>query len=56
MKKTLLAALATSTALLAAPALALDCPVKVGVWHSLSGTTAISETTLKDTVLMFVDQ
>ncbi len=30
--------------------------IKVGVLHSLSGTMAISETTLKDTVLMLVDQ
>ncbi len=56
MRKTLLAGLATTTALIAAPALAQDCPIKVGVLHSLSGTMAISETTLKDTVLMLVDQ
>lgn len=30
--------------------------IKVGVLHSLSGTMAISETTLKDTVLMLVEQ
>ncbi|MGQ9425424.1 urea ABC transporter substrate-binding protein [Gilvimarinus sp. F26214L] len=30
--------------------------VKVGVLHSLSGTMAISETTLKDTVLMMVEE
>ncbi|WP_149778860.1 urea ABC transporter substrate-binding protein [Roseovarius litoreus] len=54
--KTLLASLATTTALFSAPALAQDCPVKVGVLHSLSGTMAISETTLKDTVLMLVEQ
>src|SRR6201984_1541247 len=30
--------------------------IKVGVLHSLSGTMAISETTLKDTILMMVDQ
>lgn len=30
--------------------------IKVGVLHSLSGTMAISETTLKDTVLMMVDE
>jgi len=30
-------------------------PIKVGVLHSLSGTMAISETTLKDTMLMLVD-
>ncbi|SLN74066.1 Aliphatic amidase expression-regulating protein [Roseivivax jejudonensis] len=42
----------------AAPALAQEtaCPIKVGVLHSLSGTMAISETTLKDTVLMLVEQ
>ncbi|MGB3407255.1 MAG: urea ABC transporter substrate-binding protein [Jannaschia sp.] len=42
--------------LAAAPAFAQDCPIKVGVLHSLSGTMAISETTLKDTVEMLVDQ
>jgi urea transport system substrate-binding protein len=30
-------------------------PLRVGVLHSLSGTMAISETTLKDTVLMLVE-
>ena len=34
---------------------AADDVIKVGVLHSLSGTMAISETTLKDTVLMMVD-
>ena len=29
--------------------------IKIGILHSLSGTMAISETTLKDTVLMMVD-
>ena len=29
--------------------------IKVGVLHSLSGTMAISETTLKDTMLMLID-
>jgi len=38
-----------------ASALAQLPPIKVGVLHSLSGTMAISETTLKDTVLMMVD-
>ncbi|KIT17436.1 urea ABC transporter substrate-binding protein [Jannaschia aquimarina] len=33
-----------------------ECPIKVGVLHSLSGTMAISETTLKDTVEMLVEQ
>ncbi|APX21655.1 MAG: urea ABC transporter substrate-binding protein [Rhodobacteraceae bacterium] len=33
-----------------------DCPIKVGVLHSLSGTMAISETTLKDTMLMLIEK
>jgi urea transport system substrate-binding protein len=32
------------------------CPIKVGVLHSLSGSMAISETTLKDVMLMLVAQ
>lgn len=40
---------------LAQPAFAQD-NIKVGVLHSLSGTMAISETTLKDTILMLVEQ
>jgi urea transport system substrate-binding protein len=35
-------------------AAAADDTIKVGVLHSLSGTMAISETTLKDTVLMLI--
>ena len=31
-------------------------PIKVGVLHSLSGTMAISETTLKDTMEMLIEQ
>jgi len=31
-------------------------PIKVGVLHSLSGTMAISETTLKDVMLMLIDE
>jgi urea transport system substrate-binding protein len=38
-----------------APAAETKEPIKVGVLHSLSGTMAISETTLKDTVLMLVE-
>ncbi|MXP62283.1 urea ABC transporter substrate-binding protein [Roseomonas sp. M0104] len=37
------------------PAFAQAAPIKVGVLHSLSGTMAISETALRDTVLMMVD-
>ena len=35
---------------------AAEDTIKIGVLHSLSGTMAISETTLKDTVLMMVDE
>ncbi|PSU35532.1 urea ABC transporter substrate-binding protein [Photobacterium lutimaris] len=50
-----LAALGLSVSLLSAVASAEET-IKVGVLHSLSGTMAISETTLKDTVLMLVDE
>jgi urea transport system substrate-binding protein len=39
---------------LAAPAIGQTATIKVGVLHSLSGTMAISETALRDTVLMMV--
>ncbi|WP_353213032.1 urea ABC transporter substrate-binding protein [Rhodovarius sp.] len=52
-------ALAAGTAL-ALPAVhsasAQAAPIKVGVLHSLTGTMAISETALRDTVLMMVEQ
>jgi len=35
---------------------AAEDTIKVGVLHSLSGTMAISETTLKDTMLMLIDE
>ena len=47
---------AAALSVIALPAAAQDCPVKVGVLHSLSGTMAISETTLKDTMLMLIEQ
>ncbi len=56
MKPRLIATGVLASSILAAPAFAQDCPVKVGVLHSLSGTMAISETTLKDTVEMLVEQ
>ena len=37
-------------------ALSAQDTIKVGVLHSLSGTMAISETTLKDTILMMIDE
>ena len=50
------AAMATTMAMaIGATAQAADT-IKVGVLHSLSGTMAISETTLKDTVLMLIDE
>ncbi len=51
--KALTAAVALAS-ISAAPAFAADT-IKVGVLHSLSGTMAISETVLKDTVLMAID-
>jgi urea transport system substrate-binding protein len=48
-------AAALVTAGIATPALA-QSTIKVGVLHSLSGTMAISETVLKDTVLMAIDE
>ncbi len=53
--------LSASAALLAAtaftaPAFAADDTIKVGILHSLSGTMAISETTLKDAMLMLIEE
>ena len=50
----LAAAGALTLAAMTTPAHAEDT-IKIGVLHSLSGTMAISEATLKDTVLMMVD-
>ncbi|ARE41542.1 Urea ABC transporter, urea binding protein [Rhodovulum sp. P5] len=52
--KTMLAG-AVALSAIALPAWAADT-IKVGVLHSLSGTMAISETTLKDTMLMLIDE
>ncbi len=52
-----LAMAATAAVLLAPGARAQDTsPVKIGILHSLSGTMAISETTLKDVMLMLIDE
>ncbi|MBP0049075.1 urea ABC transporter substrate-binding protein [Marinobacterium sp. AK62] len=48
-------ALAMGASTLSFSVLAADT-IKVGVLHSLSGTMAISETTLKDTVLMMIEE
>ncbi|MDZ4791942.1 MAG: urea ABC transporter substrate-binding protein [Hyphomicrobiales bacterium] len=47
--------LTITLSLAAAPARAQDT-IKVGILHSLSGTMAISETTLKDVMLMLIDE
>ena len=49
------AALATGSFGVLPQAWAADT-IKVGVLHSLSGTMAISESVLKDTVLMTIDE
>ena len=54
LKKLGVAAGAAAIALSASMVQAADT-IKVGVLHSLSGTMAISETTLKDTVLMLIE-
>ena len=48
-----LSALALSVSL---HTVAAEDPIKVGILHSLSGTMAISESTLKDTMLMLIEQ
>lgn len=59
-KRNLLTSLVTGCALMAAmvgqTAYAAEDTIKVGVLHSLSGTMAISETTLKDTMLMLIEE
>ena len=55
MKKIFAKALVTS-ALLGGMLVHAADTIKVGVLHSLSGTMAISETTLKDTVLMLIEE
>jgi urea transport system substrate-binding protein len=54
-KLALCAALSSLLMASVAPVRAEDT-IKVGVLHSLSGTMAISETTLKDTMLMLIDE
>jgi urea transport system substrate-binding protein len=49
-------AILTGLALASCAAASAADTIKVGVLHSLSGTMAISETTLKDTVLMLIDE
>lgn len=57
-RKMLLASAATlaAAAMPFSPAFASGETIKVGVLHSLSGTMAISETTLKDVMLMLIEE
>ena len=56
LKKLAVAAAITATTITGASMAWAADTIKVGVLHSLSGTMAISETTLKDTVLMMVEE
>ncbi len=56
MLKTLASTTALSLSLIAGAAAAQEGPIKVGILHSLSGTMAISETTLKDVMLMLIEE
>jgi len=51
-----MALLTAATALGTAPKADAEETIKVGILHSLSGTMAISETTLKDVMLMLIDE
>src|SRR5687768_17780693 len=52
----LAAAAGLGLGLAAATPAAQDETIKVGILHSLSGTMAISETTLKDTMLFLIEE
>src|SRR3981189_3122487 len=55
-KKALLGLAAAAIAAAAMTAAVAQDTIKVGILHSLSGTMAISETTLKDVMLMLIDE
>src|SRR5687768_16960214 len=50
------AAAITATLAFQGHALAQEDTIKIGILHSLSGTMAISETTLKDAMLILIDE
>lgn len=58
IRSTLLSTISAGVISVAGSAVLAECatPIKVGVLHSLSGSMAISETTLKDAMLMLIDQ
>jgi urea transport system substrate-binding protein len=55
LRKLTIAGASAAALLVGQAAIAADT-IKVGVLHSLSGTMAISETTLKDAMLMLIDE
>jgi urea transport system substrate-binding protein len=55
-RRTFIQTVAAAAALSLSLAASAADTIKVGVLHSLSGTMAISETTLKDTILMMIDE
>ena len=56
ISKTLSASAIAAGLMFSAPVHAQEDTIKVGILHSLSGTMAISETTLKDTMLFLIDE
>ena len=52
----MIAALGIGVAATLQSAIAQEDTINFGVLHSLSGTMAISETTLKDVMLMLIEQ
>jgi urea transport system substrate-binding protein len=54
LRGTVLALLALPLVLVVPAARAAEETIKIGILHSLSGTMAISESVLKDTVLMLI--
>ncbi len=55
-RRGILAATALAAGLAFSPAAQAEETIKVGILHSLSGTMAISETTLKDVMLMLIEE
>src|SRR3954453_20582244 len=56
LRASLVCAALAATAAIGGQVSAQAPTIKIGILHSLSGTMAISETTLKDTVLMLIDE
>tara|TARA_Y100001001_G_scaffold162672_1_gene189774 strand:- start:8920 stop:10203 length:1284 start_codon:yes stop_codon:yes gene_type:complete len=56
LRKLIVASSIIAGSLISSLSIAEEDTIKVGVLHSLTGTMAISETTLKDTVLMMVEE